>query len=76
MKTGICCTLEFDLSSQIRVLTVLQTLTKGIRTHLARASQVSGLNKLAGAVFGTITFSDEGTVWIATGVLVKGSPSI
>ena len=38
--------------------------------------QASELNKLAGAVFGTITFSDEGTVWMETGVVVKGSPSI
>ncbi|MCJ7576207.1 MAG: hypothetical protein MUO80_05995, partial [Dehalococcoidia bacterium] len=37
--------------------------------------QAGGPNKLAGAVFGTITFSDEGTVWMATGVSVRGSPS-
>lgn len=38
--------------------------------------QAGGLNKLAGTILGTITFSDEGTVWMVTGVLPKGSPSI
>ena len=43
--------------------------------ELTYEEQAGGLNKLAGAVFDTITFSDEGKVWITTGVLVKGSPS-
>jgi hypothetical protein len=36
---------------------------------------VSGLNKLAGTIFGTIACSDEGTVLMATGGLVKGAPT-
>jgi hypothetical protein len=43
--------------------------------ELIYEEQAGGLNKLAGAVFDTITFSDKGTVWITTGVLAKGSPS-
>jgi hypothetical protein len=42
---------------------------------LTYEEQAGGPNKLAGAVFGTITFSDKGTVWMATGVLAKNSPT-
>jgi hypothetical protein len=43
--------------------------------ELTYEEQGEALNKLAGAVFDTITFNDEGTVWMVTGVVVKGSPS-
>jgi hypothetical protein len=36
--------------------------------------QSRALNGLAGAVFGTVAFSDEATVPVPTGVLSKNSP--